>query len=331
MQQIIDYLYYFLTTGEHQMFFYLTTSYSIGLPTLVILILAHMKSRWKVLMYMIYFLLLGTIELIFATYLEYQHINFPFGVHSNQYVILFCIESLVIILLPFLVNQIFAVTCRQQINYVFGALFMIGLGLIVVPCFFRVNTNEIFMVIYREGTSLGSLMTFKIYRGLFWGACIYALLVMIRKIKTVKDLQERNFYINTCFILLILASQTVVPVFSSFPENLFISAIGYFFLNVLLLKYIVYRFFVDSDSFQSNFPQTMSIELTDREKEVLVLLKQGLTNKNIGVRLCISELTVKSHIQNIYKKLGVNNRIKLINLLKNHHDCLNNGDSNPRL
>ncbi len=51
-----------------------------------------------------------------------------------------------------------------------------------------------------------------------------------------------------------------------------------------------------------------SISFTDREKEVLTLLSQGLKHEEIGKRLCISLPTVRYHIQNIYKKLGVNNR-----------------------
>ncbi len=48
--------------------------------------------------------------------------------------------------------------------------------------------------------------------------------------------------------------------------------------------------------------------LTKREQEVLSLVSEGLTNKNISERLCISQRTVKIHLNNIFHKLGVNNR-----------------------
>ena len=52
--------------------------------------------------------------------------------------------------------------------------------------------------------------------------------------------------------------------------------------------------------------------LTDREKEVLSLLAQGLKHGEMAERLCVSLPTVRYHIQNIYKKLSVNNRTNAI-------------------
>lgn len=48
--------------------------------------------------------------------------------------------------------------------------------------------------------------------------------------------------------------------------------------------------------------------LSDREREVLRLLADGLANKRIGETLYISESTVKFHIRNIIRKLGVSKR-----------------------
>lgn len=49
-------------------------------------------------------------------------------------------------------------------------------------------------------------------------------------------------------------------------------------------------------------------KLTKREIEVLVLLSEGLFNKEIAYKLDISERTVKNHISNIFKKINVSDR-----------------------
>ncbi|GIK37475.1 MAG: hypothetical protein BroJett011_13080 [Chloroflexota bacterium] len=48
--------------------------------------------------------------------------------------------------------------------------------------------------------------------------------------------------------------------------------------------------------------------LSEREIEVLRLLAQGLTNKDIAQTLCLSVLTVKTHLHHIFGKLGVRSR-----------------------
>lgn len=49
---------------------------------------------------------------------------------------------------------------------------------------------------------------------------------------------------------------------------------------------------------------------TPRELEVLALIAQGYTNDEIATDLVIALSTVKTHINNIYRKLGVRNRVQ---------------------
>jgi DNA-binding NarL/FixJ family response regulator len=51
-----------------------------------------------------------------------------------------------------------------------------------------------------------------------------------------------------------------------------------------------------------------SVHLTGREREILALIRAGLSNKEIGRRLCIELPTVKNHVHNILEKLGVSGR-----------------------
>jgi DNA-binding NarL/FixJ family response regulator len=57
-----------------------------------------------------------------------------------------------------------------------------------------------------------------------------------------------------------------------------------------------------------------SAPLTHREKEMLTLVMQGESNKEIAVRSSISERTVKTHLYRVYRKLNVKSRTKAIAL-----------------
>ncbi len=53
------------------------------------------------------------------------------------------------------------------------------------------------------------------------------------------------------------------------------------------------------------------VPLTTRERQIVLMLSEGLTNKEIARRLRLTEGTVKVHLHNIYRKLGIANRTAL--------------------
>lgn len=52
--------------------------------------------------------------------------------------------------------------------------------------------------------------------------------------------------------------------------------------------------------------------VTNREQQIVPLVAQGLTNKEISSRLGVSEHTIKNHLFRIYEKLGISSRVELI-------------------
>jgi NarL family two-component system response regulator LiaR len=64
---------------------------------------------------------------------------------------------------------------------------------------------------------------------------------------------------------------------------------------------------------------TPGLDLTEREREVLFLMIEGLNNTQIAGRLSVSPSTIKSHVSNILSKLGVASRTEAVTLaLRNH-------------
>jgi two-component system, NarL family, nitrate/nitrite response regulator NarL len=63
--------------------------------------------------------------------------------------------------------------------------------------------------------------------------------------------------------------------------------------------------------------------LTDRERQIMRLVSEGLSNKEIGRRLNLTDGTIKVHLHNIFQKLEVTNRTALAALTMSQDDHLN--------
>ncbi len=65
-------------------------------------------------------------------------------------------------------------------------------------------------------------------------------------------------------------------------------------------------------------PSAPTFELTEREKEILNLMVEGLPNTAIAERLVVSQSTVKFHVSNVLSKLGVTSRTEAVAMALKH-------------
>jgi len=70
-----------------------------------------------------------------------------------------------------------------------------------------------------------------------------------------------------------------------------------------------------ANSVVDRLPEELIARLTPRERDILRLLREGLPNKVIAGRLDVSEVTVKSHLGNVFRKLQVQNRLQAMRML----------------
>jgi two-component system, NarL family, nitrate/nitrite response regulator NarL len=73
---------------------------------------------------------------------------------------------------------------------------------------------------------------------------------------------------------------------------------------------------------QRNVAENVLSVLTDRERQIMRLVSEGLSNKEIGRRLNIVDGTIKVHLHNIFQKLEISNRTVLAALAISHNDSV---------
>ena len=69
----------------------------------------------------------------------------------------------------------------------------------------------------------------------------------------------------------------------------------------------------------ANQPPTPGFNLTEREREVLTLMIEGLNNTQIAAKLMVSPSTIKSHVSNILSKTGAASRTEAVTFALRHH------------
>lgn len=80
-------------------------------------------------------------------------------------------------------------------------------------------------------------------------------------------------------------------------------------LKLTRTKTVVVR---DSGPFVLNADNLRQLGLTAREHEILGLIAQGLSNREIGEKLFVSENTVKTHSSRLFDKMSVNRRMQAV-------------------
>lgn len=123
-------------------------------------------------------------------------------------------------------------------------------------------------------------------------------------------------------------SVTFLPLIVTFPLDLIffrehtfkIAYLSFAVFVVYLYFFISRHYFRDFENpdVKDHLPQKFLEEqgISSREQEIINLLVDGKTNREIAEQLFISDNTVKTHVKNIYAKLSVSNRVQLFSLLR---------------
>lgn len=222
----------------------------------------------------------------------------------------------------------------------FGTSFCTLSGLFFIHYLFGLNTTKLkknifFSVFAFQFISIALYNIFSIpdifkfiIQASIVAAVIYDIYMVIQNYRYVTDKNLKStikfFLIITVLFLPFITLEYYRPYVQSIKNIDFIKILSlplYFltlniFAVVLVLKYFNKPSFMNNNKLTDYFKQ--KYDITEKQSEIIELIVEGLTYKQIAEKLLISPKTVDNHIQNIYKKLNVNSKIQLSNLVKSN-------------
>jgi DNA-binding CsgD family transcriptional regulator len=202
---------------------------------------------------------------------------------------------------------------RKRITILFWFTILIFIGFIFSPYSTRLDEtqNIIQLKFGYQVLSVWYLLSFT-----------YAIVLGFTAMQQAWNTDKRNFILG----LLIFATFGYIESLLTFSENLRTSTVSLTIENGLLfssIPYMLYGFFVirhflsfapptpiEVDQLSENFLSAHAI--TDREREIILKVIEGKSNATIASELFISLATVKTHLHNIYTKIGVESRFDLL-------------------
>lgn len=93
-----------------------------------------------------------------------------------------------------------------------------------------------------------------------------------------------------------------------------IIALVFFFIGVFIHKKSIYKKPIPTHSIDKH--KIEELEITTREYEVLKHISEGLSNKEIGEKLFVSESTIKTHVSSLLVKLNAKRRTEAVKIAK---------------
>jgi DNA-binding CsgD family transcriptional regulator len=204
---------------------------------------------------------------------------------------------------------------RKRIAAIFGFTILIFIALIFSPLSTRLDEAQ---NIIHLGTGFQALIIW--YQLSF----TYAIVLGLSALRHAWNTDKRNFILGLLIFALfgyieslltlsqnlrtLITSLTLEMengfLFSSIPYTLYGIFVIYYFLNFSSPTPI------EADVLSESFLSAYGI--TDREREIIEKVVEGKSNATIANELFISLATVKTHLHNIYKKVGVESRYDLL-------------------
>lgn len=298
--------------------FYILALFS-GFFTLAITILGTIKSKIKIYWYLVGFYTFFSMNVLLTFLKNFFSLTIEL---SNQTLLYFTIldtfiSILFMISITLFIQNLFLCKYKKQQMVIVSILYFVSFGLYFYPGGYQVLPNGNLLL---GNASLVSAVLFSL---LF----IYMLILALLGDKKDKPIRELVLIWSLILFGIVGLCETVISFINKIDnreiilaisgDDFIISSLPYFFSGGVLIYYFGSYLLAKKDT--ENAKEDHFIKkfgLTPREQDLIPLLIRGLNNKEIAETLIISLSTVKTHIHNIYGKVGVKSRYELFHIVK---------------
>lgn len=301
---------------EHVWILVYFISFAIGLLAVFYSFQLYKLYRYPFLRHIVNYTVVFNLVMFLYLITKYASVNFPGPAtkdhNSSFYTIMFLAALLGEIGLIYTFIRVRFALLEKDVPRMVNTLFAVGLVLVGMNCAVGVTVYTL------SGSNRWIITTYFVVASA--GIVVLTLIplqLIFRPNTERKD--DRRTAVRSFGILYLtgflvfFGSALFSPAYQLFPSS---AAILYLnFVPIIWLKRYFLRYYVQMSSEQSSrllegFGQ--AFQISKREREIMGLILQGKSNKEIEDLLYISYNTVKNHIYNIYQKMGVNSRSQMI-------------------
>jgi DNA-binding CsgD family transcriptional regulator len=303
-------------------------SLATGIACILISISLFTKYRIKTLSYLVFF----SISYGIAGFLNLigRHLLYIFCAQHSLSVRMMGNYFMVLLTLPFVVLALYffiifvSEIAEQHLSYLYSVwFFVLWLGIFIatlVGIKIMVETGEnIFLRKMYQYVNIGitALYILTIFK-LFWN---------LRRVNS-RDKRNGLRVLGILYLFLLgayfyCAQNHIKNYFGSSTFNYIV--FFYYFVNIpplLYLRYFLRRIFTHDALLPEN-PLLLeeffaARKISNQEREVIKLILQGKDNRFIARRLSITYGTVKNHLYNIYRRLGIKSRLELVQMIRQY-------------
>lgn len=196
---------------------------------------------------------------------------------------------------------------------------------IVILCSFIFFLFSLFFIIYLNGADWQTALSRALNELFLYGSLFLLLPAIVATIFLKKNSSREkrrllaDIMISFYPMILYFALDTLFFLGSPFKLTYLSYSIFAFLIYFFISRHYIHRYEPEKQDLTLSIEEFYrAVNLSEREREIIPMLIEGKSNRDISEELFISHNTVKTHIRNIYKKTEVSNRLQLLYKIRNN-------------